>query len=30
MNGVFAWGTRLNGQDKEETLPISLLKKQNG
>jgi hypothetical protein len=30
MNGVFAWGTRLNGQDKEEALPISLLKKQNG
>jgi hypothetical protein len=27
MNGVFAWGTRLNGQDKEEALPISMLKK---
>jgi hypothetical protein len=28
MNGIFAWGTRLNGQNKEEALPISLLKKQ--
>jgi hypothetical protein len=28
MNGIFAWGTRLNGQDKEEAIPISLLKKE--
>jgi hypothetical protein len=27
MNGVFAWGTRLNGEDKEDALPISMLKK---
>ncbi|AIM17258.1 YfhH family protein [Bacillus thermocopriae] len=26
MNGVFAWGYRLNGDGKEEALPISLLK----
>jgi hypothetical protein len=25
MNGVFAWGARLNGDGKEEALPISLL-----
>lgn len=25
IDGVFAWGSRLNGQDKEEALPISLL-----
>ncbi|MBS8266833.1 DUF1811 family protein [Mesobacillus boroniphilus] len=27
MNGVFAWGERLNGDGKEEALPISLLLK---
>ncbi|MBP2242700.1 hypothetical protein J2Z40_003280 [Cytobacillus eiseniae] len=27
MNGVFAWGYRLNGDKAEEALPISLLKK---
>lgn len=27
MNGVFAWGYRLNGNKVEEALPISLLKK---
>jgi hypothetical protein len=27
MNGVFAWGYRLNGDGREEALPISLLKK---
>ncbi|MFO1443166.1 YfhH family protein [Bacillus sp. Bva_UNVM-123] len=27
MNGVFAWGYRLNGNKAEEALPISLLKK---
>lgn len=27
MNGVFAWGSRLNGDGKEEALPISLLGK---
>jgi hypothetical protein len=26
LNGVFAWGYRLNGDGKEEALPISLLK----
>ncbi|MBM6616465.1 YfhH family protein [Bacillus suaedaesalsae] len=26
LDGVFAWGSRLNGLDKEEALPISLLK----
>src|SRR4051794_29694511 len=26
MNGVFAWGYRLNGDGKEEALPISMLK----
>ncbi len=26
MNGVFAWGVRLNGQGKEEAIPISMLK----
>jgi hypothetical protein len=25
MNGVFAWGYRLNGDRKEEALPISML-----
>jgi hypothetical protein len=27
MNGVFAWGFRLNGCKGEEALPISMLKK---
>ncbi|WP_046174827.1 YfhH family protein [Domibacillus indicus] len=27
LNGVFAWGYRLNGDGKEEGLPISLLNK---
>jgi hypothetical protein len=27
MNGVFAWGYRLNDTNKEEALPISLLNK---
>lgn len=27
LNGVFAWGYRLNGNGKEEALPISMLKK---
>lgn len=27
LNGVFAWGVRLNGSGKEEAVPISLLKK---
>ncbi len=27
MNGVFAWGYRLNGDGKEEGIPISLLHK---
>ncbi len=26
MNGVFAWGYRLDGNGKEEGLPISMLK----
>ncbi|WP_169816028.1 YfhH family protein [Peribacillus kribbensis] len=26
LNGVFAWGFRLNGNKEEEALPISLLK----
>ncbi|CAM4232765.1 YfhH family protein [Lederbergia lenta] len=26
MNGVFAWGYRLNGNGKQEALPISVLK----
>ncbi|MCL6570416.1 MAG: YfhH family protein [Bacillus sp. (in: Bacteria)] len=26
LNGVFAWGYRLNGDGKEEALPISVLK----
>ncbi|OCA83327.1 hypothetical protein A8F94_19710 [Bacillus sp. FJAT-27225] len=25
LNGVFAWGYRLNGDGKEEALPISML-----
>lgn len=25
LNGVFAWGYRLNGDGREEALPISLL-----
>jgi hypothetical protein len=25
MNGVFAWGSRTGGEEKEEALPISLL-----
>jgi len=28
MNGVFAWGFRLNGNKTDEALPISLLIKQ--
>lgn len=28
MNGVFAWGVRLDGQGKEEAIPISMLKNQ--
>ncbi|WP_269799209.1 YfhH family protein [Bacillus xiapuensis] len=28
LNGVFAWGYRLNGDGKEEGLPISMLKLQ--
>lgn len=28
MNGVFAWGSRIDGQQKDEALPISLLKRQ--
>ncbi|MCE4050143.1 MULTISPECIES: YfhH family protein [Bacillaceae] len=27
MNGIFAWGTRDNGEGQEEGIPISLLKK---
>jgi hypothetical protein len=27
LNGVFAWGYRLVGSQKEEALPISMLKK---
>ncbi len=27
MNGVFAWGSRLNGDGREQALPISLLRK---
>jgi len=27
LNGVFAWGYRLNGDGEEEALPISLLTK---
>jgi hypothetical protein len=27
MNGIFAWGTKLNGEDREDALPISMLKK---
>ncbi|UQD51213.1 DUF1811 domain-containing protein [Bacillus methanolicus] len=27
LNGVFAWGYRLNGNGKDEALPISMLKK---
>lgn len=27
MNGVFAWGHRINHEDKEEALPISMLGK---
>lgn len=26
INGVFAWGYRLNGNGKDEALPISMLK----
>jgi hypothetical protein len=26
LNGVFAWGYRLNGDGKDEALPISMLK----
>lgn len=26
INGVFAWGYRLNGDGREEALPISMLK----
>lgn len=27
INGIFAWGYRLNGNGKDEALPISMLKK---
>ncbi|WP_336296599.1 YfhH family protein [Bacillus pinisoli] len=27
MNGIFAWGTKLNGENKEDALPISMLKR---
>lgn len=27
LNGVFAWGFRLSGNQKEEALPISMLKR---
>ena len=27
LNGVFAWGVRAGGNQKEEALPISMLKK---
>lgn len=27
LNGVFAWGYRLNGDGTEEALPISMLKR---
>jgi len=27
LNGVFAWGFRLSGKQKEEALPISMLKR---
>lgn len=27
MNGIFAWGYRLNGDGREEGIPISLLNK---
>ena len=29
LNGVFAWGYRLNGDGKEEALPISMLINKN-
>ncbi len=29
LNGVFAWGHRVDGIEKEEALPISLLKKRS-
>jgi len=29
MNGVFAWGYRLNEGSEQEALPISILKKEN-
>lgn len=29
MNGIFAWGNRVGGPDKEEALPISLLVKKS-
>lgn len=29
LNGVFAWGFRLNGNGKEEALPISMLTEVN-
>ncbi|MGE6258228.1 YfhH family protein [Heyndrickxia sporothermodurans] len=29
MNGVFAWGYRLGGENEEEALPISLLRSVN-
>jgi hypothetical protein len=29
LNGVFAWGYRLNGDGKDEALPISMLKVEN-
>ncbi|MFC4319883.1 YfhH family protein [Litchfieldia salsa] len=29
MNGIFAWGSRIGSPEKEEALPISLLKKRS-
>jgi hypothetical protein len=29
LNGVFAWGYRLNGNGQEEALPISMLSESN-
>ncbi|MDP4164266.1 MAG: YfhH family protein [Bacillota bacterium] len=30
LNGVFAWGYRLSGENSEEALPISMLKNISG
>ncbi|WP_456276729.1 YfhH family protein [Bacillus sp. AK128] len=27
MNGIFAWGTKLTGEERVDALPISMLKK---